>query len=88
MGVIDQSSIPNVSNILGMSLDVSKPSENSEANVEGESLDDIEDDEINSIIMTPREALHKTHLWHKLNAPYLKEQKRLYLCINFFFINT
>ncbi|XP_077299889.1 brf RNA polymerase III subunit [Arctopsyche grandis] len=75
MGVIDQMSIPNVSNILGTSIDISKPSENSEANVVGESLDDIDDDEINSIIMTPREALYKTHLWHKLNAPYLKEQK-------------
>ncbi|XP_068618980.1 transcription factor IIIB 90 kDa subunit [Battus philenor] len=38
-------------------------------------LCDKDEEYIDSLIMTPDEARHKTKLWNKINAGYLKEQK-------------
>jgi hypothetical protein len=42
-------------------------------------LSGIDDDEIDSYIMSEREAQYKDSLWMKINAAYLKEQKGIYL---------
>lgn len=39
------------------------------------SLDDVDDDEIDTYIMSENEYQKKNGLWHELNAPYLEEQK-------------
>lgn len=38
-------------------------------------LSGIDDDEIDSYIMSEQEAQYKDSLWMKINATYLKEQK-------------
>lgn len=44
-------------------------------------LADIDDEEIDSYIMSEREAQYKDSLWMKINATFLQEQKGiLYLC--------
>ena len=40
------------------------------------SLDDIDDRELDTYIMTEDEYQHKSGLWHKMNATYLEEQRR------------
>lgn len=47
------------------------------------SLEDVDDDEIDSIIMSAQEAAYKTKLWHKINKTYLDEQKRKFLILSF-----
>lgn len=42
-------------------------------------LSDIDDDEIDSYIMSEREAQYKDSLWMKINATFLKEQKGILL---------
>lgn len=42
-------------------------------------LTDIDDDEIDSYIMSEREAQYKDSLWMKINATFLKEQKGILL---------
>lgn len=39
------------------------------------SLDDIDDDEIDTYIMSENEYQKKNGLWHELNASYLEELK-------------
>lgn len=39
------------------------------------SLDDIDDEEIDTYIMSENEYQMKHGLWHELNASYLEEQK-------------
>lgn len=39
------------------------------------SLDDIDDEEIDTYIMSENEYQKKNGLWHELNAPYLEELK-------------
>ena len=43
-------------------------------------LEGIDDAEIDSYIMSPREIHFKTKLWMKLNADFLKEQAGGYWC--------
>ena len=43
-------------------------------------LSDIDDDEIDSYIMSEQEAQYKDSLWMKINATFLKEQKGILLC--------
>lgn len=50
----------------------SKPLEDGNGEID---LADIDDDEIESYIMSEREAQYKDSLWMKINATYLKEQK-------------
>jgi Brf1-like TBP-binding domain. len=42
-------------------------------------LSGIDDDEIDSYIMSEREAQYKDSLWMKINATFLKEQKGILL---------
>lgn len=51
-----------------------KPVEDTEVQQTGEiDLDDIDDNEIDSYIMSEQEALNKDSLWMKVNAEYIKE---------------
>jgi transcription initiation factor TFIIIB Brf1 subunit/transcription initiation factor TFIIB len=43
---------------------------------EGDSMSDLDDDEINSLLLTKEEADKKRILWEKMNADYIKEQVR------------
>lgn len=42
------------------------------------SLDDIDDDEIDTYILSENEYQRKDGLWHEMNAPYLEELKSEY----------
>jgi hypothetical protein len=42
-------------------------------------LNGIDDDEIDSYIMSEQEAQYKDSLWMKINATFLKEQKGIFL---------
>lgn len=42
------------------------------------SLDGIDDEELDTYIMSEHEFQRKSGLWHKRNAPYLEEQKSTY----------
>lgn len=49
------------------------------------SLDDIDDEEIDTYIMSENEYQKKDGLWHEMNAPYLEEQKSKSLfCVIFY----
>ncbi|XP_032664996.1 transcription factor IIIB 90 kDa subunit [Odontomachus brunneus] len=55
---------------------------NNEDNCEEISIDDIDDEELDSYILSEKEANYKSALWNKVNAEYLvkekeKEEKRL-----------
>jgi hypothetical protein len=50
----------------------SKPLEDGNGEID---LNGIDDDEIETYIMSEREAQYKDSLWMKINATYLKEQK-------------
>ncbi|KAJ9599826.1 hypothetical protein L9F63_009866 [Diploptera punctata] len=53
-----------------------QPENKSEENITEEiDLDGIDDEEIDSYIMSEREAQYKDTLWNKVNAEYIKEQK-------------
>lgn len=85
MGVLDKAKNPsdNITNVLAPNVDDISTgkilSETKEA--EDDSLDTLDDDEIDYMIMTPNETKHKTELWHKLNANYLEEQRCIYFHI-------
>lgn len=50
------------------------------------SLDDIDDEEIDTYIMSENEYQKKNGLWHELNAPYLEELKSKCRHLIFFLI--
>lgn len=81
MGVLDKTknSDDNPTNSLALddSSTVKVLTETKEA--EDESLDTLDDDEIDYMIMTPNEIKHKTDLWHKLNANYLEDQRSIFV---------
>lgn len=47
-------------------------------------LEDIDDEELDSYIMSEDEIMRKNGLWHKHNATYLADLKRMYIIITFF----
>lgn len=55
--------------------DTSNAVANSPALAVDMSLDDIDDEEIDTYIMSENEYEMKNGLWHELNATYLEEQK-------------
>lgn len=55
--------------------DTSNAVQNSPAVLVDMSLDEIDDDEIDTYIMSENEYQKKNGLWHEMNAPYLEEQK-------------
>lgn len=55
--------------------DTSNAVQNSPALAVDMSLDDIDDEEIDTYIMSETEYQKKNGLWHALNATYLEEQK-------------
>ncbi|XP_066262675.1 transcription factor IIIB 90 kDa subunit [Euwallacea similis] len=71
--------VPNVESILQLpssmddTINALQPQQ-TQSNV-SMSLDDIDDEEIDSYIMTNKEFEVKKDLWHKVNADYLRKQK-------------
>ncbi|XP_063985755.1 transcription factor IIIB 90 kDa subunit [Diachasmimorpha longicaudata] len=65
---------------LGLSMSVSQRNEKNEEELfeteNGEiDMTDVDDEELDSYIMTEKEASMKSSLWHKVNATYLEQQK-------------
>lgn len=74
---------------LANSLDEVVETETKEPPVEYDlTLDDIDDEELDSYIMTEEEIMRKDGLWHKHNATYLAELKRKFFINSFLFCIT